>query len=207
MSALFACQRFEKRMILIRVQLFIPSSMSVICKNGVELFAPIVDECDLQKRLIVGVRVAPLEILPYKDVYAQEWDVVPGQTQCGKGDLVFKQPGLDKFLVVETKYLTTNSGHTARASRNRGRQKVIEQAYRYGKLFKQQHQRATVDVAICTNEKGLCILGHFKPYDLQLQQGPSSANLKTPALSPSFLRILPRDIPMHRRHYYGLSVL
>ena len=148
---------------------------------------PISDEYDLQRRLIVGV----LESLPYKDVYAQEWDVIPGWPQFGKGDLVFKQPGLDKFLVVETKYLTTNTGHTARVSRNRGRQKVIEQAYRYGELFKcikQQHQRATVDVAICTNEKGLCILGHFKPNEFQLHQGPSSANLKISALSPSFFR-------------------
>ena len=95
---------------------------------------------------------------PYTKLYAQEWEVKPGHPNCGKGDLVFKRPGFEEYLVVETKYLNQRSGRTACTSRTRSRKKVVEQALHYGAEFKKLHPKANVEIATCTNESGLRVL-------------------------------------------------
>ena len=92
---------------------------------------------------------------PYAKLYAREWQVKPGHPNCGKGDLVFKRPGFEEYLVVETKYLNQRSGRTACTSRTRSRKKVVEQALHYGAEFKKLHPNARVEIATYTNECGL----------------------------------------------------
>ena len=99
--------------------------------------------------------------LPFTQVYAQEWQVKPGHPNYGKGDLVFKRPGFEDYLVVETKYLTTNTGRTAQTSRNKGRNKAREQALRYGAAFKRLHPEADVEIATYTNESGLNMFAYY----------------------------------------------
>ena len=105
----------------------------------------------LQQQIIHDVN----KRLPYTLLCKQEWEVVPGHSQFGKGDLVFKQPGLENYLVIETKYIRTDSGKAARTARRRSRKKVNEQALRYGAAFKQLNPQARVEVATFTNESGL----------------------------------------------------
>eukprot|EP01083_Nonionella_stella_P019127 53165_1 len=131
------------------------------------------DESSLKRQLIREV----LDRHPFKMLYADEWDVVPGFTQYGRGDLVFKHPDSEVFLVVETKYITMNAGRTSRIRRTRGRRTVVDQALRYGEIFKRQHPRAAVDVATCTNECGLHILGHCTPNSFEFHDGPSFTDL------------------------------
>ncbi|KAI3662587.1 hypothetical protein MP638_000697 [Amoeboaphelidium occidentale] len=69
----------------------------------------------------------------YPKLVAEEWHVNFPSSQDGIGDLVFSDASESKYLVVEVKYLNPRSGGTARASRNYARQKVEEQAKRYGK--------------------------------------------------------------------------
>jgi hypothetical protein len=95
---------------------------------------------------------------PYTKLYAQEWEVKPGHPNCGKGDPVFKRPGFEEYLVVETKYLTQRSGHTACTSRHKSRKQVVKQARRYGAEFKKLHPKANIKVATYTNESGLRML-------------------------------------------------
>ena len=77
------------------------------------------------------------ELLPaFPFLVLREWEVVPGASQSGVGDLVFTD-GDGRYAVVEVKFLNPGSGHTARESRRRGRQTVWWQAEHYGeKLFR-----------------------------------------------------------------------
>jgi hypothetical protein len=99
--------------------------------------------------------------LPYTQVYAQDWEVWPGLPHCGKGNFIFKRPGFEDYLVVETKYLTTNTGRVATNSRKKGRNKVYEQALRYGAAFKRLHPDADVEIATYTNESGLHMFAYY----------------------------------------------
>ena len=112
----------------------------------------------LQKQVIRYQRKHP----PFTQIYAQEWEVIPGYSQFGKGDLVFKRPAFEEYLVIETKYIRTESGKTAQRSRTRSRKKVVEQALRYGAIFKQLHPEALVEIATFTNDVGLCSLGFYE---------------------------------------------
>jgi hypothetical protein len=125
----------------------------------------------LQKQVIRYQRKHP----PFTQLYAQEWEVIPGYSQFGKGDLVFKRPAFEEYLVIETKYIRTDSGKTARGKRTRNRKKVVEQALRYGAIFKQHNPGALVEIATFTNDVGLCSLGfyenssiYFSHHDVQL---------------------------------------
>ena len=119
---------------------------------------PMQREHILQKQVIRYQRNHP----PFTQLYAQEWEVIPGYSQFGKGDLVFKRPAFEEYLVIETKYIRTDSGKTARGSRTRNRKKVVEQALRYGAIFKQRHPGAEVEVATFTNDVGLRTLGIYE---------------------------------------------
>jgi len=93
--------------------------------------------------------------IPFSQVVACEWMIENNHCHCGVGDLVFKRPGFEDYLVVETKYMTSTTGKTARSRRRQGRKKVQEQAEFYGRRWKQLHPQADVSYAWFTNDGGL----------------------------------------------------
>lgn len=80
------------------------------------------------------VRHSGTLLADYPFLVLREWEVVPGASQSGVGDLVFSD-GRGRYAVVEVKFLNPGCGHTARESRRRGRQTVWWQAEHYGKLL------------------------------------------------------------------------
>jgi hypothetical protein len=87
-------------------------------------------EAALTRRLLARSQ----ELLPdHPYVMLWEWDVVPGLSQYGKGDLVFTD-GQGALAVVETKWLGGGTGRTARNARRKRRRKLDEQAWVYGHL-------------------------------------------------------------------------
>jgi hypothetical protein len=97
---------------------------------------------------------------PYTNLIRHEWGDFGGggrdntTAHIGKGDLVFQRPNSEDYLVVETKYLRTDSGSNARTSRTGSRRKVMEQAFRYGAIWRGclRSEHGTVTVATYTNE-------------------------------------------------------
>jgi Holliday junction resolvase-like predicted endonuclease len=89
---------------------------------------------------------------------ARNWHVVSGWTHCGVGDVVLKLAD-GSFLVVEVKYLDLwSSGRTAITKRRKHRNKVHEQAYKYGQAWRLRHPGVTTHTAVYTNERGLELL-------------------------------------------------
>lgn len=89
---------------------------------------------------------------------ARNWHVLGYFTQYGVGDVVLKLAD-GSFLVVEVKYLDFwSSGRTAITKRRKHRQKVREQAYKYGREWSVRHPGATTHTAVYTNERGLELL-------------------------------------------------
>lgn len=85
------------------------------------------------KALLLSNPPPPLDQFPF--VWADEWLVVPGRDDCGKGDLIFTD-GQGRFAVVELKWFDhRDTGRTRRARRNHKRNKVREQASRYAETF------------------------------------------------------------------------
>jgi hypothetical protein len=97
---------------------------------------------------------------PYTNLIRHEWGDFAGggsdstTAHIGKGDLVFQRPNKEDYLVVETKYLRTDSGSNARTSRTGSRRKVMEQAFRYGAIWRAclRTEGGTVTVATYTND-------------------------------------------------------
>ena len=87
----------------------------------------------------------------YPYIYDYEYYVFPPYSQYGMGDLIFTN-GEEKYLIVELKYLTQRSGKTARTSRRKHRNKVLEQAFSYGTIFKRHNPGANVSALAVTNE-------------------------------------------------------
>ena len=78
----------------------------------------------------------------------------------GVGDFILKHIKKKRLLVVEVKYIDNYSeGKTARVRRNKNRNKVVHQAWRYGKAVKEKYKNYEVVVCIFTNEYGLYKLG------------------------------------------------
>ncbi|TPX55721.1 hypothetical protein PhCBS80983_g05091 [Powellomyces hirtus] len=74
----------------------------------------------------------------FPSLVAENWEVVPGRSQNGVGDLVFASP-YDQFLVVEVKALHPGSGSTARASRTKARSDVARQVRYYGRCWAERY--------------------------------------------------------------------
>jgi len=86
------------------------------------------DEFVLKRSLVLRSR-GLLPSHPY--LIDDEWDVVAGKTNEGRGDLMFTN-GEGGFAVVEVKFIDNGrSGPTARAKRTDSRSKVREQALKY----------------------------------------------------------------------------
>jgi hypothetical protein len=108
------------------------------------------DEFLLKRHLVVHSS----QLLPgFPFLVDDEWDVGPGKTNKGRGDLVFAD-GEGAFAVVEVKFIDlARSGKTARAKRNDSRGKVVDQAVDYGKkLYERYGPTSTVEAYSFTNE-------------------------------------------------------
>lgn len=89
---------------------------------------------------------------------ARNWHVMGYYTQYGVGDVVLKL-AYGSFLVVEVKYLDLlSTGRTAQTKRRKHRNKVHEQAYKYGQAWRLRHPGVTTHTAMYTNERGLELL-------------------------------------------------
>ena len=95
------------------------------------------------------------------ELLVEEWEPVPGMSNCGCGDLVFRLPG-DIDLVVEVKridpILTTGSNKTRKVRRTKQRGNVVEQALKYLKEWCDKTTVQTVAAATFTEEEGLKLI-------------------------------------------------
>ena len=108
------------------------------------------DEFKLKRRLVL----ASAELLPaFPFLVDDEWDVVPGHTNHGRGDLVFTD-GEGSYAVVEVKFIDLGrSGHTARVKRTKSRGLVVEQARKYARVVARRESATGIVVAYTfTNE-------------------------------------------------------
>lgn len=128
------------------------------------------------------------------DVHKQEYEIMPGFSQYGKGDLVFIKK--QSVLVIETKYIdsqdsrfrTSENTRTRRTKRTKNRKKVKEQALFYAALlrtFKAYAQYDEVIAATYTNEKGLETIKGFEK-----NKGDARIVLKN---NKTFMRYLRED--------------
>lgn len=86
---------------------------------------------------------------------ATEVEVVPGQSQYGKSDIIACKG--DMMYVVECKYIN-------RTNPTKKRKKVKEQSFIYASIVKWKHPRKIVKAYVYTNE-GLLCLGEISESD------------------------------------------
>lgn len=97
------------------------------------------------------------EIRAYPFLYDYEWEVHPGFSNGGRGDLVFTD-GQGNFAVVEAKFIDNDrTGRTARVKRTKSRGQVREQALTYAAALRGILGEGAVSVRAfsLTNESGL----------------------------------------------------
>ena len=114
------------------------------------------DEFKLKRYLVLN----STELLPgFPFLIDDEWDVEPGKTDKGRGDLVFTD-GEGDFAVVEVKFIDLGrTGKTVRTKRKNSRNKVISQAVDYGKkVYECFGPDVTVESYSFTNEVGTPVL-------------------------------------------------
>ena len=87
----------------------------------------------------------------YPFVTDYEYDLEPGMTNLGKGDLILTK-GKNSYLIVEAKYLCNENGKTARRKRSSKRKKVNEQAERYLRLFHEKCPDTKAESFVLTND-------------------------------------------------------
>lgn len=93
----------------------------------------------LKRKLVLNSH----QLLPhYPYVIEDEWEVEPGRTDKGRGDLVFTD-GRGHFAVVEVKWIDTQSSDrvsvTRRGSNRKKRRKVEKQAGDYAEIFSRKY--------------------------------------------------------------------
>lgn len=111
-------------------------------------------EFQLLRNLVVDGH--PL-LVEFPLVYDYEWEVTPGRTDGGCGDLVFTD-GDGNFAVVEVKFIDIGrTGHTVRVKRTKARSQVRDQARAYAEALRRSldHEAVTVRAFALTNEGGL----------------------------------------------------
>ena len=83
---------------------------------------------------------------PYLIEY--EWEVDPGHSNMGVGDLVFTD-GDTEFAVVEVKFVDTmSSGRNKRNKRTKKRRQVEWQAYQYCQLYNDRITQVIPDASV-----------------------------------------------------------
>jgi hypothetical protein len=86
-------------------------------------------------------------------LFKKEWEVVPGHSQFGLGDLVYTNNEKTEFLVVELQIIDRHDcGATARKRRNKLRNRVQHQARIYAEKFSILHLGIPVYHTFFTNE-------------------------------------------------------
>ena len=108
------------------------------------------EEFQLKRRLVCESH----RLLPaFPFLVDDEWEVVSGMTNLGRGDLLFTD-GACRFAVVEVKFIDVGrTGHTARVKRTRSRGLVIEQARTYARaMVERLGQPGLVRAFTWTNE-------------------------------------------------------
>lgn len=98
---------------------------------------------------------------PFTEVVAHEWE---GDAETpfdvGVGDIVFKRPRSNEYLVIEAKYIGRNA---QKQTKTKKRRHVKEQAQFYGrKASKILSPFALVHFAYCTNEVGIQYMGNYR---------------------------------------------
>jgi Holliday junction resolvase-like predicted endonuclease len=113
-------------------------------------------EAELKRELLANL---PEELQGYNELVENEWEVNPGYSQAGKGDLVMTD-GLGHYAVIEVKHIDTSAtGRTAQTRRNNKRKQVKQQAQQYaGEYKKRQPNARSVKAMTYTNENGLTVL-------------------------------------------------
>lgn len=111
-------------------------------------------EPDTEEDLVLHIILLRVFANSFPYVHLHEWEVVPGRSQFGKGDLVFTD-GKDSYLIVECKYINHDSGKTARARRRNKRRKVEYQAKMYAENFLRHRQPGAKSISFVpiTNEE------------------------------------------------------
>ncbi len=92
-------------------------------------------------------------LVKYSYIFDYEWDVIPGMSQFGVGDLVFTDSNKN-FLVMEVKKLSYGSGRNQCVARRKARRKVEEQTVKYMNAFRRKHPEAKsiIGVAVASYE-------------------------------------------------------
>ena len=113
----------------------------------------------LLKQRLVQYSTILLPEYPY--LIEDEWEVETGQSDKGKGDLVFANEHLC-FAVIEVKYIDLEStGNTSSSRRTAKRQAVKKQAINYAVTYARRYLQ-NVEAFTFTNEKDLpCSLGVY----------------------------------------------
>lgn len=93
------------------------------------------NEYALKRQLVLSSH----QLLPnHPYVVEDEWEVEPGRTDKGRGDLVFTD-GTECFAVVEVKWIDLEglgrTGSTKRTSNRKKRRAVEEQAINYANIY------------------------------------------------------------------------
>lgn len=89
----------------------------------------------------------------YPYVVDFEYEINPGYTNLGKGDLILAD-AKNNLLAAEFKYIDLiSSGKTARTKRNKDRGKVQEQALIYANMLQRKYPKAEVNFCSITNEE------------------------------------------------------
>lgn len=108
-------------------------------------------EYNLQEQLLKIIKTTKFEL------FQREYRI-----DGGVGDILLQSKDGRRLAVVEVKYIDLYSeGKTARTRRNRSRNKVKEQAWRYARAVKKKYATMKVLVCIYTNETGLVKLGEL----------------------------------------------
>ena len=124
------------------------------------------DEFMLKRNLVLRSH----ELLPaFPFLVDDEWDVVAGQTNNGRGDVVFAD-GEGAFAVVEVKYIDLErSGRTARAKRTDSRGKVLEQARTYAVAAAHRYQATGGVLALAYTNESPDVLVEVGRVDLEVE--------------------------------------
>lgn len=93
----------------------------------------------LVRQVVKNLTKKKLELRKFKYLYDYEWEVEPGLTNKGKGDLIFTD-GKSSFLIVECK--TKNSGE------------VRQQTLKYMKLFEEIQRDIKEIIGMAINKEG-----------------------------------------------------
>lgn len=93
------------------------------------------NEYVLKRKLVLNSK----QLIPnYPYVIEDEWEVEPGRTDKGRGDLIFTD-GISCFAVIEVKWIDIESagrnGSTKRESNRKKRRTVQDQAISYANIY------------------------------------------------------------------------